>query len=431
MGEAGADDRVLADGVAGEVGDDGAPGEDEDAVAFEQFGVLGRVPEHEAAIGGAVAQHAVEVALGADVDAAGRVVEEDDGGAVDQAAGHQRLLLVAAGEREDRVVQALGREGEALGGGAGGLRVGAGVDEADGGEAGGAADGDVVADAPERKDALGLAVAGNEAGAGGAGGVAGPGGRRREQAAEEGLLAAAFETGEADDLAGAELDRAAEGGGHGAVEADEDGAFGTGGDGGCSLDGGGGAADGLDEGGEGGVGAGTVPDDGAVAHGDDAVGDLEDLVELVADEDDGEPLGRPFGDVGVEGPGLRRAERGGGLVEDEQAQARVVGGAGDLEHLAAGDVEGADSGVRIDAGAGKDAGEAVADGRAVGTEPERAGARGFRGFEEEVLGRGEVRAQRELLVDDADAVRLRLARAEGGGVGDGPVERGSCRRRVR
>src|SRR3712207_7758037 len=50
--------------------------QDKDAIAFQEFGVLGRVPDGEPALGGDLPQHAVEVALGADVHAARRVIED-------------------------------------------------------------------------------------------------------------------------------------------------------------------------------------------------------------------------------------------------------------------------------------------------------------------------------------------------------------------
>ena len=52
--------------------------------------------------GGQVVDDAVDVLLGADVDAAGGVVEEEDVGIAQQPAGEQDLLLVAAAEGADR-----------------------------------------------------------------------------------------------------------------------------------------------------------------------------------------------------------------------------------------------------------------------------------------------------------------------------------------
>ena len=51
----------------------------------------------------------------------------------------------------------------------------------------------------------------------------------------------------------------------------------------------------------------------------DAVGDLEDLVELVADEDDAVALGRQAAQDREDLDGLLRRQDGGGLVEDEDA----------------------------------------------------------------------------------------------------------------
>ena len=63
-------------------------------------------------LGGLVADHAVDLLLGADVDAAHRVVHDDDAGVGGERAGEERLLLVAAGEREDGVLHVGGADAD-------------------------------------------------------------------------------------------------------------------------------------------------------------------------------------------------------------------------------------------------------------------------------------------------------------------------------
>jgi hypothetical protein len=347
------------------------------------------------------------------------IVEQDDGRVAHHAAGEQRLLLVAAREIEDRVGKPLGCQREAGGPALGRDALGAEADGRETGLPGDAADGDVVEDAPEREDALAAPVARDEGGARGALRLATAGGGGCEEAAEERLLPATLEAGEADDLAGAQLDGSAERRGQRPGEAHQDGAVGAG-NGVLHLGGRSATADGLDQVVERHVGTRAVGDDRAVAHGDDPVGDAEHLLQPVADEDHGEAVGRPAGDVGVERAGLFGGERRGRLVEDQEAEARVMGGPGDLEHLPFADVEPADPHVGIDADPGEHRRHAVAHGAAVGAEPEGRGAPVLGLLEEEVLGSREVGAEGELLVHDPDAHPVAGTRAQLG-PGDGPA----------
>ena len=61
-----------------------------------------------------IAEDAVDLGLGADIDAAGRLVEEDDARIDRQHLGDRDLLLVAARQRRDRVVDAAALEAEAV-----------------------------------------------------------------------------------------------------------------------------------------------------------------------------------------------------------------------------------------------------------------------------------------------------------------------------
>ena len=103
------DQRALGDLRADELAPDRAVIEHEHAVAAaDQLVVVGRIEEDRRARIGELAQELVHLLLGADVDAARRIVEEDDARAAHQPFGDDDLLLVAAGERADRHVGAAG-----------------------------------------------------------------------------------------------------------------------------------------------------------------------------------------------------------------------------------------------------------------------------------------------------------------------------------
>src|SRR5439155_642183 len=89
---------------APDLGRDLALAEDEDPVhQLEMLVHLGR--QHHDRDAGAcdIDQHLVDVALGAEVDAAGRIVEEEDGRMRREPACGHDLLLIAAAERRDQV----------------------------------------------------------------------------------------------------------------------------------------------------------------------------------------------------------------------------------------------------------------------------------------------------------------------------------------
>ncbi len=85
-----------------QVGDDRALAEDVDVVAELQLVHLGRVPDEGPAGLGLGADHAVDLLLGADVDAAHRVVHQHHRRRARERPGEQHLLLVAARQRQDR-----------------------------------------------------------------------------------------------------------------------------------------------------------------------------------------------------------------------------------------------------------------------------------------------------------------------------------------
>ena len=103
-GTAALHDRFLRRLGARDIGGEPALRHHEDAVAErEELGQLGGDQEDGAALRGELADHLVELGLDADVDAARRLVEDEDRGIGEQPAGEDRLLLVAARELADRL----------------------------------------------------------------------------------------------------------------------------------------------------------------------------------------------------------------------------------------------------------------------------------------------------------------------------------------
>ena len=142
---------------------------------------------------------------------------------------------------------------------------------------------------------------------------------------------------------------------------------------------------------------GTAPDDR------DGVGDRQHLVELVRDEDDGQPLAGELAQVAEQLVDLLRYQHGGGLVEDEDAGAAVQH-LEDLDPLAVADAEVLHERVRVDV-------EPVAPGDVADHGGRgRADAVQLLGAEDDVLLDGEVVGEHEVLVHHADAGRDGLLR---------------------
>ena len=89
----------------GQLARDGALAHDEHAVGQpEDLGQVGRHDDHAEPLRGEVADDLVDLGLGADVDALGRLVEHQHLGLGRQPAGEQDLLLVAARQRRHRLL---------------------------------------------------------------------------------------------------------------------------------------------------------------------------------------------------------------------------------------------------------------------------------------------------------------------------------------
>ena len=159
-----------------------------------------------------------------------------------------------------------------------------------------------------------------------------------------------------------------------------------------------------------GVGDRVGGDVGAVAHHRDGVAQREDLVEAVGDEHQRPALVAQAAGDGEEPLDLDAAERGGGLVHDQQAGVERDG-LRDLDDLLVGDREAQGGAPGVDVHA-----EPVEEllGLGVHRRPVDPAAAAERlAAHEDVLGDRQVREQRRLLVDHRDAGRLgRGGRAE-------------------
>jgi hypothetical protein len=93
------------------------------------------------------------------------------------------------------------------------------------------------------------------------------------------------------------------------------------------------------------VAGGTRGDEPAVAQDAHPVGERGDLVEPMADVEDGNALGAQLAEQGEKRCRLRAAEGGGGLVQDEHTAGLVEAG-GDFDQLLVADAEGGRGGVR-------------------------------------------------------------------------------------
>ncbi len=145
----------------------------------------------------------------------------------------------------------------------------------------------------------------------------------------------------------------------------------------------------------------------AVAQHGDALGQFVDLRHAVGDVDDGETFGLQPEDDLEQLLGLAAGQGGGRLVHHQDAGA-LVDGAGDLHHLLFGDRQVAHQSARAEGGA-----EAAQDVAAAGIHGGAVDHKTAARFaaEIDVFGDGQVRRERQFLVDDGDAVGLGRKRA--------------------
>jgi hypothetical protein len=106
---------VVIDGAAADLGGQPPPVEDQDAIGkADQFGQLGRTEEDRSAAVGEVPDEPIDLALRTDVDAAGRVVEQEDGRRDLEPLADDDLLLVAAGQLADDLSWSIGPDPQAV-----------------------------------------------------------------------------------------------------------------------------------------------------------------------------------------------------------------------------------------------------------------------------------------------------------------------------
>ncbi len=140
----------------------------------------------------------------------------------------------------------------------------------------------------------------------------------------------------------------------------------------------------------------------AVAQDGHAVGEVEDLIKEVGDEDDCKALGFQAADDVEQALNLVAVKAGGGFIQDEDL-ARKLHRAGDGDDLLDGDGVFGQLGADVDVKAV--AGEEVLRGRVDALAVDHAEVGGL-AAEEEVLGDRAVGEEVDLLVDGADAVGL-------------------------
>jgi len=101
----GGHDRLAGDVRAGKLGHRRLVVHDVDAVKIRELGVFARIPEHALTASRSVPHKLIHVALGSEVNASGRVVEQQQVGVGGEAAGEKHLLLHAAAEINDALLR--------------------------------------------------------------------------------------------------------------------------------------------------------------------------------------------------------------------------------------------------------------------------------------------------------------------------------------
>ena len=148
----------------------------------------------------------------------------------------------------------------------------------------------------------------------------------------------------------------------------------------------------------------------AVAKDGDPVGERESLVQAVADVDDADAVLLELADDLEEVVDLAQAQRGGGLVHDDDVRL-VQEGLGDLDHLLLPDTQSADGGAWVDLE--MEPGKQLARTRVHGS-PFQQGSPVQLRAQEHVLRDGQLGDEVELLIDGHDARVDGLARGARG-----------------
>ncbi len=398
---------------------DAAAGEDQHPVAqaFQLDAVGGRHQHRHAAIGDG-AHALIDLAARADIDALGRLVDQQDAGLRRDLAAEQRFLLIAAGQFVELGFARGGADAQILDDGLGALGLLGMVDDAMARDRAEKAQAEILAQRQIEEDAFGVAVVGDEADAGVAE-CAGPLARDRHvldadlaavaaidagRGADELALALALDTGQADDLAGMddEIDLVEAAAAQSVDGKDrranrrrlgrKDLAERPAGDQRDDL----GRRDRVRR---------PAVDDLAVAHHRDAVGQFVDLVQPVGDIDDGDAVALEFADQLEQLAHVGVLQRLGRLVEEQNLR---FGGerAGDLDDVALRQRQFGDAPVHRHAQFG--GGDAPKEPLGLGG---AAGGGELRRGKLQVFQDGQVRRERRVLIDDGDAVFQHQARA--------------------
>ena len=161
-------DGLLGGLGPGELGGDAALAQDHDPVGHaEHLGQLGRHHHDGEPVGGQRRHQPVHLGLGADVDAAGRLVDDQQFRVGGQPLGQHDLLLVAAGQGADRVGQVTELGLQPLGPLGRLVALGAAQQQAEPGQLAGSGQGHVALDRQLHDQALLAAVLGDQRHAGG------------------------------------------------------------------------------------------------------------------------------------------------------------------------------------------------------------------------------------------------------------------------
>ncbi len=138
--------------------------------------------------------------------------------------------------------------------------------------------------------------------------------------------------------------------------------------------------------------------------------DIDDLEQLVAYEYERQAFGGLTVHVGAQLLASLGTQRGRRFVENDKSDVGRGGGAGDFHHLPLTDRQRTDLAIDLDGIARKYDVEGASGARSIYVSPSWQKRRRFRRLKEEILGDRQVVAERQLLVDDADADVLRVAR---------------------
>src|SRR6185437_7216721 len=332
-----------------------------------------------------------------DIDAAGGIVEQDDRRVRRHGARNQRFLLIAAAQFEDGGGETGRVEPKSLRGRLRRHGFRAVEHEPQRPPTRKAPDRDVRKHAPEWEHTLILPVAGNKTRRLGSAHAAVRGAAASVYGVQEFLLPVPLEAGKSDDLATAEPHDFVLPGDEGATNA-HDFAFDTRRLFDALVNRRRVAAHELHQATDRGVLDRALPRKATIAQHHNPRGDVNDFVQLVADENEGEAFAGARPNIIAKLTGALEIERRSGLVEDDQTDIRSRRCASDLDHLPLADGEQINRAIDVDSAVWEHCIQRGAGGLAIGPPPSRARARALRRLDEEILRDRQIGAQRQLLM---------------------------------